>query len=181
MKFSLLEASAALCMALAHTVLSEQRIGAGNFTLTRCPPGFGGENCFKDEKPAVVYPAKEDTAPGYRNGFYDFIVEWEATHLLTWEKEDDEPRNLTFSLGEYSLQRIIRSERAMNFTFKDLAIEMAPKSNSSFPERVVLAAAMRSSWNSIEFKVWNDAHNMTFGNGIKAFYALPANFFTMKF
>ncbi len=65
----------------------------------------------------------------------------------------------------------------MNFTFKDLAIEMAPKSNSSSPERAVLASAMQFSWNSIEFKVWNDAHNVTFGRGINNFYVLPANLY----
>lgn len=36
---------------------------------------------------------------------------------------------------------------------------------------------MRSPLNSIEFKVWNDAHNMTFGTGIPDFYILPGTLY----
>ena len=43
--------------------------------------------------------------PGYFNSDYEFFVEWEAQHLLKWDKVDDEPMNLTVRFGRYTLEK----------------------------------------------------------------------------
>lgn len=112
MKSSLLKVSAALCVALVHTTLSEQRIGAGNFTLTRCPPPPDLKGSLALGWRSLPSSTRPKTAM-HPDDFDDFIVQWEAAHLLTWEKEDDEPRNLAFSLGEYTLQVYMKNRLSL--------------------------------------------------------------------
>ncbi|KAJ6787353.1 hypothetical protein PWT90_05944 [Aphanocladium album] len=182
MKMLLLKGLALLWTAAANAQAASSQdaphIGVSGMTLTRCPYGRLHGNCLAVEKPEVVYPAKPHKPPGYAKEHGDFVVQWECDHLLEWEKEDDEPKNLTFTLGPYIWKKLIRSERALNFTFWDIALNMTHSNGTKPPDddgRTILGSALMSAiQNSIEFTVPDPRGNWTLGVGIESFYPMRA-------
>ncbi|KAK3196548.1 hypothetical protein K4F52_000430 [Lecanicillium sp. MT-2017a] len=159
-----------LVAALIQGVASDDK-KAGNFTLTRCPDGGDDPGCSKLDEPEVLYPADENEGPGYMNTFRDFIVQYEATHLMAWDKLDDEPMNLTIDLGGYSMQK----ERSLNFTFRDLAMELVPNSNWTTLRKTFIGPAARSGFmNNMGFEFPSPNSNFSYVSGIRNFYILPS-------
>ncbi|KAJ3493834.1 hypothetical protein NLG97_g4475 [Lecanicillium saksenae] len=156
-------------------------IGIGNFTLTRCPYGTLHGNCVDSDKPEVVFPAKTGKPPGYAGDFHQgFLVQWEADHLLEWDKENDEPKNLTFTLGQYIWKKLIRSERALNFTFQDIALNMTLRNGTKPPDdngNSVLAVALRGSFNSIRVVDTVPNRNYSLAVGIDSFWPMSASLY----
>lgn len=192
--------SAALASAAAH-------IGAGNLTLTKCPYGGNSKNCRTVAEPEVVYPTKRFAPPGYANDVGYFAMDFDSEHRLTWDKEDDQPLNLTFELGDYiwkkGMQPLlpsftvmlspcyyripngklckteIRSERALNFTLYELVDDFTFRDGTAAhaSRDEVQGQALRGTFNTIGFSVVDPASNVTFAVGMGNFYPMPFNLY----
>lgn len=180
-----------LAAALVQGVASRDDT-VGNFTLLRCPGGGNGTGCARSEKEEVVFPADPYESPGYISdlGFRHFSVDYRAPHLLTWDKVDDEPRNMSIGLGGYQMEKgplylagfvqansllasrsftnvspctEITTERELYFTFYDLATQLLPNNDSRDATEMVLGGGTRDAdLNAIGFLPLNPSFNRTF-------------------